>query len=187
MGFFLVMTVDTVALVNDRLAADLDRAFPELMRELQGGVYSGVRRMVPTGADAEDITQEVFIRAYRAMADYPPERIRQLNLSGWIWTIAVNLCRNAARTRSRRPRTVELDRDAFDTGTGPEISAVEADENRRWADRLSHLSPPQRTAVVLRHVVGLSYADIAEATGRVEGTVKADVHRGITKLKELVT
>lgn len=187
LGFFLVMTVDTVELVNDRLAADLDRAFPELMRELQGGVYSGVRRMVPTGADAEDITQEVFIRAYRAMAGYPPERIKQLNLSGWIWTIAVNLCRNAARTRSRRPRTVELDRDTFDAGTGPEISALEADENGRWADRLGQLSPPQRTAVVLRHVVGLSYADIAEATGRVEGTVKADVHRGIAKLKELVT
>ncbi|NNL98851.1 MAG: sigma-70 family RNA polymerase sigma factor [Acidimicrobiia bacterium] len=181
------MTVDTVDLVNDRLAADLDRAFPDLMRELQAGVYSGVRRMVPTGADAEDITQEVFIRAYRAMDGYPPERIRQLNLPGWIWTIAVNLCRNAARTRSRRPRTVELDRDAFEAGMGPEASAVLSDENRRWADRLSQLSSPQRTAVVLRHVAGLSYADIAEATGRVEGTVKADVHRGIAKLKETVT
>lgn len=140
--------------------------------------------MVPTHADAEDITQEVFIRAYRAMAEYAPERIRQLNLPGWIWTIAVNLCRNAARTRSRRPRTVELDRDAFEAGAGPEAGAEQADENRVWAERLSHLSPPQRTAVVLRHVVGLSYADIAEATGRAEGTVKADVHRGIAKLKE---
>ena len=185
--FFLVMTVDTVDLVNSRLAANLDRAFPDLMREFQGGVYSGVRRMVPTGADAEDITQEVFIRAYRAMAGYTPERIRQLNLPGWLWTIAVNLCRNAARTRSRRPRTVELDRDAFDAGTGPEASAVLADENRRWAELLGRLSPPQRTAVVLRHVVGLPYADIAEATGRAEGTVKADVHRGIAKLKEAVT
>ena len=181
------MTVDTVALVNDRLAADLDRAFPDLMRELQHGVYSGVRRMVPTAADAEDITQEVFIRAYRAMADYSPERIRALNLSGWIWTIAINLCRNAARSRSRRPSTVQLNRDAFATGTGPEAGAVQADENQRWADLLGRLSPPQRTAVVLRHVVGLSYRDIAEATGRVEGTVKADVHRGIAKLKESMT
>jgi RNA polymerase sigma-70 factor (ECF subfamily) len=181
------MTVDTVGRVNDRLAADLNGAFPALVRELQGGVYSGVRRMVPTGADAEDITQEVFIRAYRAMSGYPPERIRALNLPGWIWTIAVNLCRNAARTRSRRPRTIELDRDAFDTGTSPEASAVRSDENRRWAEHLGRLSSPQRTAVVLRHVVGLSYRDIAEATGRSEGTVKSDAHRGIAKLKEALT
>lgn len=186
-GFLLVMTVDTVALVNERLAADLDRAFSDLMREHQRGVYSGVRRMVPTGADAEDITQDVFIRAYRALAGYSPDRIRALNLSGWIWTIAVNLCRNAARSRSRRPRTVQLDRDAFATGSGPEASAVQADENRHWAEQLGRLSPTQRTAVVLRHVVGLPYADIAEATGRAEGTVKADVHRGIAKLKEALT
>ncbi len=178
------MTLDTVALVNDRLAADLDHAFPELVREMQRPVYSGVRRMVPTGADAEDITQEVFIRAYRAMADYSPDRIRALNLRGWVWTIAMNLCRNAARSRSRRPRTVELDRDAFATEPGPEATAVQADENRLWADLLARLSPAQRSAVVLRHVVGLPDADIAEATGRAEGTVKADVHRGIATLKE---
>ncbi len=181
------MTLDTVSLVNDRLAADLDRAFPDLMREMQRGVYSGVRRMLPNAADAEDITQETFIRAYRALSGYPADRIEALNLHAWIWTIAVNLCRNAARTRSRRPRTVELDRDAFATGAGPEARAVQADENRHWADLLSRLSPSQRTAIVLRHVVGLPYADIAEATGRAEGTVKADVHRGIAKLKEAVT
>ncbi len=181
------MTLDTVAIVNNRLATNLDRAFPDLVREMQGGLYSGVRQMVPSSADAEDITQEVFIRAYRAMADYSPERIRQLNLRGWIWTIAVNLCRNAARSRSRRPRTVELDRDAFAPERGPEASAVLADENRQWADRLARLSDAQRTAVVLRHVVGLRYVDIAEATGRAEGTVKADVHRGIAILKEALT
>ena len=185
--FLLVMTLDTVALVNDHLAADLERAFPELMREMEGAIYSGVRRMFPTGADAEDITQEVFIRAYRALAEYPPERIRQLSLRGWVWTIAMNLCRNAARTRSRRPRTVELDRDAFGSNPGPEAHVLMADENHRWAELLSRLPSAQRNAVILRHVVGLPYTDIAQATGRPEGTVKADVHRGIATLKEALT
>ena len=181
------MTLDTVALVNDHLAADLERAFPDLMREMEGAVYSGVLRMVPTGADAEDITQEVFIRAYRALAEYPPERIRQINLRGWVWTIAMNLCRNAARTRSRRPRTVELDRDAFGSGPGPETQALVGDENQRWSALLGRLPSAQRNAVILRHVVGLPYTDIAQATGRPEGTVKADVHRGIATLKEALT
>jgi RNA polymerase sigma-70 factor (ECF subfamily) len=178
------MTLDTVALVNNRLATDLDRAFADLVREMERPIYSGVRRLVPTGADAEDITQEVFIRAYRALAGYSPERILQLNLRGWVWTIAMNLCRNAARTRSRRPRTVELDRDAFASGSGPESQALVTDENERWSQLLNRLPAAQRNAVILRHVVGLPYADIAEATGRIEGTVKADVHRGIATLKE---
>jgi len=178
------MSLDTVAHVNDRLAADLDGAFVELMREMERAVYSGVRRMVPTGADAEDITQEVFIRAYRALREYSPERIRQLNMRGWVWTIAINLCRNASRTRSRRPRTVELDRDAFASGPGPENQALVADENDRWSQLLGRLPAAQRNAVILRHVVGLPYAEIATATGRMEGTVKADVHRGIAALKE---
>lgn len=181
------MMSDTVALVNDQLAVDLDRAFPDLVRKMQDGIYSGVRRLVPSGADAEDITQETFVRVYRALSDYPADRIRQLNLPGWVWTIALNLCRNAARTRSRRPRTVELDRDAFFAGPGPETEVITADENRQWSKRLGGLPAAQRDAVVLRHVVGLPYADIAIATGRAEGTVKTDVHRGIAKLREAMS
>lgn len=181
------MTLDTVAPVNSRLATDLDRAFPDLVREMQHGVFSGVRRMTPTAADAEDVTQETFIRVYRALEGYSPERILSLNLRGWVWTIALNLCRNAARTRSRRPRTVELDRDAFAADPSPERLAVTADENARWSKLLESVPFHQRTAVVLRHVVGLPYAEIATATGRPEGTVKADVHRGIAKLQEVIT
>ncbi len=181
------MTLDTVELVNSHIANDLDGAFPDLVRDMQHGIYSGVRRMVPSSADAEDITQETFIRAYRALGGYSSDRIRELNLPGWLWTIALNLCRNAARTRSRRPRTVELDRDAFFTGRGPEAEVVEADENRRWSELLEGLPSAQRTAVVLRHVVGLTYQEISVATGRPQGTVKADVHRGITKLQEVLS
>ena len=178
------MTLDTVADVNDDLARNLDAAFPALVRDMQDAIFSGVRRMVPSAADAEDVTQETFIRAYRALAGYEPDRIRRLNLRGWVWTIALNLCRNAARSRSRRPRTVELDRDAFSPQRGPEAEAIDADAIREWAERLKRLPVAQRNAVILRHVVGLSYAEIATATGRAEGTTKTDVHRGIAKLQE---
>lgn len=180
------MTTDTVRPVNGRLATNLDRAFPDLVRDLQDGIYSGVLRMVPTAADAEDITQETFIRAYRALSGYEPIRIRELNLRGWVWTIALNLCRNAARSRGRRPRTVELDRDAFDPTPGPDVVAIRQVEIDNWARVLDHLPPAQRNAVVLRHVVGMSYSEIAVATKRPPGTVKADVHRGIKKLKEVI-
>ena len=89
------------------LAHDLDRAFPDFVRSLQDGVYSGALRMVGNRHDAEEIAQEAFLRAYRALRDYPAERIRDLNPAAWVWTIAANLCRNHHRSRSRRPVTAE--------------------------------------------------------------------------------
>src|SRR5690606_22516524 len=84
-GFSLVMDE-----LCRRLAADLDGAFPDLVDALASDVYSGLRRLA--GADdAEDLTQETFIRAYRALGEYDAERIRNLRLRAWVWTIALNL------------------------------------------------------------------------------------------------
>jgi RNA polymerase sigma factor (sigma-70 family) len=161
----------------DRLADDLDGAFPDLVRALQDPLYSGLRRL--HGAEAEDLAQETFIRAYRALQGYEEERVRSLHLRGWIWTIALNLGRNAVRDRSRRPTPVELqDRHA--------ARDPEPVDGAAWDRRLSALSPAQRRAVVLRHVVGLSVTETALALDKPEGTVKADVHRGLAKLKTVL-
>lgn len=165
-----------------RLAADHRAAFRDYVDAYQHSVYSGLRRLVGSDADAEDLAQETFVRAFRAFERYEPDRIEALRLSGWTWTIALNLARNAARTRSRRPVTVEATWDRPDLGAAVD-DVVETDE---WARRLSTLSAPQRTGVVLRHVVGLSYDEIAQATGRAVGTVKADVHRGLVRLRTMI-
>lgn len=162
----------------NRLSVDLDTSFPELVTVLSSDVYSGLRRLA--GPDeAQDLTQETFIRAYRALASYPPGRIRELRLRGWIWTIALNLGRNHARDRARRPTPVALVDQHAVTDPEPVDSAA-------WDRRLSALSPIQRRAVVLRHVVGLDYSEIAEATGRAEGTAKSDVHRGLEHLRTII-
>ena len=174
--------------LNARLARDLDDAFPTLVEEFADGLYSGVRRLAPGRADAEDLVQETFLRAYRALGSYGPERIRSLKLSPWLWTIALNLCRSAARRRTRRVTEVALEA-ASGTATSPDdtaADAVTASMEAVWRSRLDALSTAQRTAVVLRHVVDLPYADIAEVTGRPIGTTKADVHRGIEQLRRLM-
>lgn len=160
-----------------RLATDLEGAFSDLVRMLGDDVYSGLRRLVGPDA-AEDLTQETFIRAYGALSGYDRARIRELRLRGWIWTIALNLGRNHARDRARRPIPAEL----TDTGTGD----PEPTDSVAWDRRLALLSGPQRKAVVLRHVVGLAYGEIAEATGRAEATVRSDVHRGLSRLREIM-
>ena len=178
---------DHTMITTASLARDLDSSFPDFVLEYQDGIYSGIRRLVPAAADAEDLTQETFIRAYRALRGYPAERIQALALSGWLWTIAVNLCRNEARRRTRKPIGA-----AFQAAPEPASQADTAEDaiatlqQQEWHDRLETLSLPMRTAVVLRHVVGLPYRDVAEATGRPVGTVKADVHRGIARLREML-
>lgn len=181
------MTVrsDAMGDLARRLARDLDAAFPDLVRTLQDPVYSGVLRLTRHRAEAEEITQEAFVRAYRALERYPDSQVRDLALRPWLWTIALNLCRNRARARSRRPPEVELgDHDDRAPGSTEDEALAAADD--AWRRRLATLAEPVRTAVVLRHVVGLGYGEIAELLERPAGTVKSDVHRGIARLRTLL-
>jgi len=167
-----------------RLADDLDESFPDLVRTMQNGVFSAAIRFTRNRHDAEDVTQETFVRAYRALSDYDSERIRAIRIRPWVWTIALNLCRNLARTKTRKPESsLDVDPGATDD---PAAAAVASAQDIEWRRRLEKLTEAQRTAVVLRHVVGMPYEEIAETTGRKVGTVKADVHRGIERLRRLL-
>lgn len=162
-----------------QLAADLDGSFEALVLAHQDRLFTIAFRTGGDRHDAEELVQDCFVRAYRALTTYAPARIRELRLRGWLTTILLNAGRNRARVR--RVPTTEL---AFDPGTEPAVDPLtRRDERETWARLLAGLSPAQRTAVVLRHVDGMSYAEIAEATGRPEGTVKAHVHRGLAALR----
>ena len=168
-----------------RLAADRDGAFPDLVRHLQDGVYSGVLQLTRNRHDAEDVTQDTFVRAYRALIGYDEDRIKNLQLRPWVWTIALNLCRNRARSVARHPETPLVgDRvDVFEDAASEALENAVLDE---WHQRLATLPGPQRTAVVLHHVVGLPHAEIAESTGRSESTTRSDVRRGLARLRTLI-
>src|SRR5439155_15309418 len=84
------------------LATDLDGAFPDFVRRNQDAVYSVARRLTQGRDDAEDAAQEAFVRAYRALAGWDAARRRSLHEGPWLAAIALNVCRNQARTRRRR-------------------------------------------------------------------------------------
>lgn len=162
-----------------RLAHDLDGTFESLVLAHQDRLFTIAFRTGGDRHDAEELVQDCFVRAYRALATYPSARIRELRIRGWLTTILLNAGRN--RTRVRRVPTTEL---SFDPSAEPTTDPLaRRDERETWARLLGTLSPAQRTAVVLRHVDGLSYAEIAAATGKPEGTVKAHVHRGLAGLR----
>lgn len=169
---------DDVVLAT-RLAVDLDATFEDLVLAHQDRLFTIALRTSGDRRDAEELVQDCFVRAYRALAAWPAPRIRDLRLRGWLTTILLNAARNRARVR--RVPTTEL---AFDPGAEPAADPLaRRDERDLWARMLTGLSPAQRTAVVLRHVDGMSYAEIADAVGRPEGTVKAHVHRGLAALR----
>lgn len=162
-----------------RLAGDLDGTFDALVAAHQDRLFTIAHRVGGSREDAEELVQDCFVRAYRAIAGYDAERTRELRLRGWLTTILLNASRNRARVR--RVPTAEL---AFDPGAEPSADPLDRrDERDTWVRLLAGLNPAQRTAVVLRHVDGLSYAEIAEAVGKPEGTVKAHVHRGLAALR----
>ena len=178
------MTATTIesTISDERLARalhdDFDRGFTELVRAHQPGVYAGVVRLLWRRETAEDIAQDTFLRAYRALSDYDDDRIAAMRFRPWLWTIAINLCRNHVRRTPVEGALPERERNG--------IEDDEPFDDERWSAALSQLSEPQRTAVVLRHVVDLPIADIAEISGRAEGTVKSDISRGLDRLRTII-
>jgi RNA polymerase sigma-70 factor (ECF subfamily) len=173
-----------------RLARDLDGTFEALVVAHQDRLFTIARRLLGDAHDAEEVAQDAFVRAYRALEGYPAERVRELRLRPWLAAIVVNLARNRRRRiADRQPATplaplIEGGLDVADVGgRGPEARQATSEARHEWAARLAALPSTYRAAVVLRHVDGLSYDEVAVALGRPEGTVKAQVHRGLRLLR----
>ena len=159
----------------------VERLFERMVREHQNRVFAVGFALTGNRHDAEEVAQDTFLRAYRALVTYPPERIRDLKQSPWLHRIAVNVVRN--RARGHKPRLSELNGSESDHTPGPESRALQQAEMDDLACRLAGLPPRYREAVVLRHVHELSYEEVAEALDQPVGTVKSNVHRGLKLLR----
>jgi RNA polymerase sigma-70 factor (ECF subfamily) len=185
--------MDTDIALAKRLANDVDAAFPQLCVAHQDRLYSIALRLLGDRRDAEEVAQDALVRAFRAMRDYPRERVAELKLRPWLASITVNLARNRRRRHEDRqpPGSLEPMLDAgFDPPTPghdtPATSADRRETKRELATALLDLTPAVRSAIVLRHVDGLSVAEVAEALGRPEGTVKSQIHRGLRELRVIL-
>jgi RNA polymerase sigma-70 factor (ECF subfamily) len=172
------ITMPTEAHIRHALVANFDNGFTELVSEYQPGIYSGARRLTRHTHDAQDIAQDTFVRAYSALSGYEPERILDLKVRAYLWTIALNLCRN--RATRRVPEVPIRERE-----TAVEDVTTSIDEVA-WSRRLANLNSHQREAVVMRHVLDMPITEISEATGRPSGTVKADISRGLERLRTTI-
>jgi RNA polymerase sigma-70 factor (ECF subfamily) len=169
-----------------RLAVDLDGSFATFLSHHQDLVYGIAWRMTGRATDAEDLAQDAFVNAYRALRTYPTARIRALRPRGWMAAIVANAGRN--RARRRPPPSVPIEEAVAESlvepRAGPEALTERREAARAWRMRLDALPRRYRDAVALRHVEGLSYPEVAAALGRPIGTVKSDVHRGVRLLRD---
>ena len=177
------------------LARDVDAAFDGVVLAHQDRLYTIALRVLGDPRDAEEAVQDGLVRAYRALSGYEPSRIRELRLRGWLTTIVLNRCRSIV---TRRPARDARATGALDETVGtahepvapqdrsPAVLADRRAERDVWARRLLALPAAYRTAVVLRHVDGLSYPEAAAVLERPEGTVKAQVHRGLAMLRTML-
>lgn len=174
------------------LATDLDGAFEDLVIAYQGRLYGFALRFCGDRRDAEEITQDAFIRAYRALHSYDAARIQELALRSWLYQITLNVARNHAR--KRRPITTALEDEARQDGPisqglpdevtqRPEALVERTETGALLAGMVADLPARYRAAVILRHIAGLSYPEVAATLDQPLGTVKANIHRGVRLLR----
>jgi RNA polymerase sigma-70 factor, ECF subfamily len=168
--------------VGEALAAGLDEGFPKLVEATRDRVYSLALSLTGNPHDADDVAQDAYVRAYRALRTYPASRIRSLQVRAWLAKIALNVWRNKLRTR--RDAGEFDDRLPADPREAPDARAEGSDSARRLRALLSQLPDRYRLAVVLRHAYDLPYAQAASVLGIPVGTLKANVHRGTRMLRE---
>ncbi|MFN2461407.1 MAG: RNA polymerase sigma factor [Candidatus Velthaea sp.] len=167
--------------------------FEKIVDEFQRRLYGFALRMTGNREDAEEIVQDAFVRAYRALAKMDAQQRAELRLQPWLYTITLNVTRN--RLRSKRPTSVALDALADpeallnETQEGPDQPEAIVD---RAADMVlveqALLSLPMhlRAAATLRFIEGRSHPEIAEILNQPIGTVKSHVHRAVRILRRIL-
>jgi len=166
--------------------ADLDRAFEDLYRAHLRDVYSYSYYRVGNHHDAEDLTEQTFLQAYRHF-----ERARRESngrpLRPWLIRIAHNLAANFHRDRSRRPTSTLEYVDPISHPHGTEQVVEGRDELRRVMEGLTHLPEDRRDALIMRFALGMDNREIARALGRTDGATKVLIHRAIKQLESDLT
>lgn len=173
----------------DEAAGGSREAFDALVRRYQAPIVNLARAMTASDADVEDLAQETFVRAWRAIGGFRS----QSSFKTWLYGIAVNVIRTHRGRRARLrllfwtppkhedPGTDPLDRASVDDGIEAPLAARDAIDRA-----LATLPLDMREAVVLRDVQGLDYREIAEALGVPVGTVESRIFRARQRLRPLL-
>jgi RNA polymerase sigma factor (sigma-70 family) len=171
--------METASLVGRAQNGD-DDAFRELVLAHYDSCWRYARRALAEPSDAEDVVQEAFVRAHRALDRY----VDRGHFRAWLFQILVNECRMSNRTSARRRRRFPELPEGHDV---PDVAAPspepESERHAGLARALATLDPGQREAILLKYGEGLEYRDITRITGATESALKMRVKRGLETLR----
>jgi RNA polymerase sigma-70 factor, ECF subfamily len=165
-----------------RLRAGDVRAFEELVAAHQHRIFGVALRMLGSAAEAEEVAQEVFLRAHRALAGFRGDA----KLSTWLYGIAARLCLNRRASASGR-MVREGEEMLTRIASAQPDPATRLERSELWTalrQAIADLPAERRVVVVLRDIEGLSYEEIARALELEPGTVRSRLHRARMDLKE---
>ena|SRR5688572_18208262 len=172
----------TDALIERCLGGDQD-AWEEIVRLYRRKVFNIAYKFVGRHDQAEDLTQDVFLKLYKSLDTFD----RRANFQTWLVSVSRNLCID--HYRSVRKERETINRDVSPDDLAPASPGVRADTRLEQRDRarmlreaLDRLAPALRTAVMLRDIQELTYQEIADKLQLPEGTVKSRINRGRTEL-----
>jgi RNA polymerase sigma-70 factor, ECF subfamily len=180
----------------ERLVARDERAFNELVQAYGRRVSALVLRMLGNRAEAEDLTQEVFVQVFKAIGTFRGDS----KLSTWIYRIAVNLCKNRSKYLRVRHANEQDELEAvaerlpLGDGSRANVGKIERPDEAMAGrqvekivqDAIQKIEPTFRECLILRDVEELSYEEIGEITNLPAGTVKSRIFRARAQLKEIV-
>jgi RNA polymerase sigma-70 factor, ECF subfamily len=165
--------------------ARLDEQFTGLYRAHLRDVYSYAYYRVGNHHDAEDLTEQTFLQAYR----HYERALRESDgrpLRPWLIRIAHNLAANYYRDRSRRPQTALEDAGTLSAPHTTEALVEDREDLNRILESVQQLPDDRREAVIMRFALGMDNREIARALGRTDGATKVLIHRALRQLEELV-
>jgi RNA polymerase sigma-70 factor (ECF subfamily) len=170
----------------DRAQAGNAEAFEELACVHVDRLYAVVLRFVDDGSEAEDVLQETLLRAWRGIGSFQGRAM----VFTWLYRIAVNESNRALERRLRRRATVPVDEEAVQVPAPPHEGPAKRAEQRELREALdlaiAGLSPPYRTALVLRDVEGLSTREAAKIAGVGEAAFKSRLHQARLRVRASV-
>jgi len=157
--------------------------FETILEAHHAEIYRYLRRVTSRAAEADDLSQETFLRAYRAYRALPSDA----NVRAWLFTIATNLARNHFRSEGRRSRAhaaVIGSRSAVDHGAGPEGETLFNETRARVEAVVERLPLRQRLAFILRKIHDVDYEVIARSLDCSAETARAHVFQALRKIRQ---
>ena len=175
------VSVDPDRELVERFQSGERTAFDQIVRRHQKGVWHLVRRYVKRDADASDVTQQAFVRAFKGIASFRGAA----SVRSWLYRIAINCALSWLRDH-RREEPADIAEDALTEAHAAPAKLIGGQENARLRAAIAELPPKQKLVLELRVFDDLSFKEVAELAECTENTAKVNFHYAVKRLRDIL-